>query len=408
MNKLVFDEKIIYSNEWVVMQNNILECFKSMNLDEKRMILIASTIARTINATEQDVIKFSVHEYAEECGIDVNNAYQQLEEASKNLLKRYFSFLNEKGNRVASNWVIDCVYEEASINIRFTKFVLIMLKELDKFNPYTKYKKSIALQLKQTYSIDLYHLLKKNQRLGVFNISIDELNQELGFPASYERMDNLKRFFLVPTIEEINEKTDILVSYENVKQGRKVVGFRFTVKTKTAVAQEVNDVLNTLPRKKKTKRNKGLSDKQIAKIAIYRNEFVERNKHIKVDGSDYATIFENFKPLLQSVETVNDFKEIDVFLSMKKGDSLPPASADDSNTATKKRGRPKKETKEKTHEPEIKQSGFDFETQETEPAKAEKLLLKGKTMSQSMMEILRNKLDDETIEQTYERIKVNY
>jgi hypothetical protein len=35
-----------------------------------------------------------------------------------------------------------------------------MLKEFDKLNPYTKYKKDIVLSLKKDYSFDLYHLAK--------------------------------------------------------------------------------------------------------------------------------------------------------------------------------------------------------------------------------------------------------
>ena len=35
------------------MQNNIQECFKSMNIDEKRMLILASPIARTTHATEK-------------------------------------------------------------------------------------------------------------------------------------------------------------------------------------------------------------------------------------------------------------------------------------------------------------------------------------------------------------------
>lgn len=407
MNEIIQNDRKLYSNEWVVMQNNILECFKSMSIDEKRLILIASPIARTIDATEQDIITFSASDYAKECGIDVYTAYKQLEEASRNLLKRTFSFFNENGRRVGSNWVIDCVYEEASINIRFTKFVLLMLKQLDKFNPYTKYKKEIALQLKNTYSIDLYHLLKKNQHKVVFNLSIDELNQEMGFPESYDRMDNLKRFFLLPTIEEINEKTDILVSYENVKQGRKVIAFRFTVKYKTTVAQEVEEVLKALPVKKKTRRRKGLTDKQIAKIAIYKNEFVDRNKHMIQDpNADYYQAFESFKDLLTDPETVNQFNDIELFLSVKKGDSLP---AQQENNEINQEDKQDNKEDNKENNPQLKKRGRPKKIKVIEKDYSiDNLTLGDLGVAKSMIILVKNKRDNETIEQTHERIKNDY
>ena len=50
---MIEQNKKTYPPSWVVMQNSIQECFKSMSIDEKRMLILASPIARTINATEK-------------------------------------------------------------------------------------------------------------------------------------------------------------------------------------------------------------------------------------------------------------------------------------------------------------------------------------------------------------------
>lgn len=224
------EEKKTYPPNWVVMQNNIQECFKSMNIDEKRMLILASPIARTTHATEKDRIMITAEEFAIECGIKTHSAYTQLEVASRNLLKRNFSYTNDRGKRVLSNWVIDCTYEDGGIAIRFPEIVLLMLTEFDKLNPYTKYKKDIVLSLKKDYSFDLYHLAKKHQTMGGFQISLDNLFQQLGLPESYRRIGNLKDRVLKPSLEEITANTDIKLTYENVKQGRSVVGFKFIVR----------------------------------------------------------------------------------------------------------------------------------------------------------------------------------
>ena len=226
------ENKKTYPLNWVVMQNNIQECFKSMNIDEKRMLILASPIARTTNATEKDPIIISAEEFARECGIKTHSAYTQLEAASKNLIKRNFSYNNDRGKRVLSNWVIDCTYEDGGIAIRFPEIVLLMLTEFDKLNPYTKYKKDIVLRLKKDYSFDLYHLAKKYQAMGEFQISLDELFEQLGLPDSYRRIGNLKDRVINPSLNEITANTDIDLTYENVKRGRSVVGFKFTVREK--------------------------------------------------------------------------------------------------------------------------------------------------------------------------------
>ena len=227
------DNKKTYPSNWVVMQNNIQECFKSMNIDEKRLLILASPIARTTHAKEKDTIMITAEQFAKECGIKTHSAYTQLEIASRNLIKRSFSYTNERGKRVLSNWVIDCTYEEGGIAIRFPEIVLLMLTEFDKLNPYTKYKKDIVLTLKKDYSFDIYHLAKKHQAMGSFQISLDELFKQLGLPESYRRIGNLKDRVINPSLDEISTNTDIELTYENIKKGRSVVGFKFTVREKS-------------------------------------------------------------------------------------------------------------------------------------------------------------------------------
>jgi len=222
-----------YPVSTMAIQNRVTECFKSMSVDEKRILIMASPVARNIDATEQDSILISAQQFAEECGIKVNSAYKQIELASKKLVDRSFSYTNEKGKKVYSNWVIDATYEDAGVNLRFTSVVLMMLKILDKYNPYTRYKKDVVLKLKKDYSIDFYHLAKKSEKLGNFELTIDSMFIEFGLPESYRDLRNLKRRVLKDPIDEINKHTDIDLTYEPIKKGRSVVGFKFTVREKT-------------------------------------------------------------------------------------------------------------------------------------------------------------------------------
>ena len=222
-----------YPVSTMAIQNRVTECFKSMSVDENRILILASPVARNIDATEQDSILISAQQFAEECGIKVNSAYKQIELASKKLVDRSFSYTNEKGKKVYSNWVIDATYEDAGVNLRFTSVVLMMLKILDKYNPYTRYKKDVVLKLKKDYSIDFYHLAKKSEKLGNFELTIDSMFIEFGLPESYRDLRNLKRRVLKDPIDEINKHTDIDLTYEPIKKGRSVVGFKFTVREKT-------------------------------------------------------------------------------------------------------------------------------------------------------------------------------
>ena len=237
----------MYPVNTVAIQNKVTEYFKSMSVDEKRILIMASPVARNIDATEQNSILISAQQFAEECGIKVNSAYKQIELASKKLVDRSFSYTNEKGKKVYSNWVIDATYEDAGVSLRFTSVVLMMLKILDKYNPYTRYKKDVVLKLKKDYSIDFYHLAKKSGKIGNFELTIDSMFTEFGLPESYRDLRNLKRRVLKDPIDEINNYTDITLTYDPIKKGRSVVGFKFTVKEKpkpklTAPERDTNTI----------------------------------------------------------------------------------------------------------------------------------------------------------------------
>ncbi|XP_020597368.1 uncharacterized protein LOC110037127, partial [Phalaenopsis equestris] len=203
-----------------------------MSVDEKRLLIMASPIARNIDASEQDEILIRADDFAKECGIKLNSAYKQIEIASRKLIDRSFSYTNDRGKKVYSNWVIDATYEDAGVSLRFTSIVLVMLKILDKYNPYTRYKKDVVLKLKKDYSIDFYHLAKKNQAKNGFELTLDQMFSEFGLPDSYRDLRNLKRRVLKNAMEEINAVTDISIEYMPIKQGRSVTGFKFAVKEK--------------------------------------------------------------------------------------------------------------------------------------------------------------------------------
>ncbi len=228
------DIKKHYPKDWIVLQNRVVECFRGMSLDEKRLFIMATPLARTTQISSNDPIFISSSDFAKECGIDISTAYTALETASERLFTRFFGYTNAEGDRVKMRWLNKVIYKagQGGTELYFTDEVLLLLREFDALNPYTKYKKEVVLRLKKDYSLDLYHLAKKHQTMGGFQITLNELFEQLGLPESYQDLSNLKKRVIKPSLDEITANTDIDLSYENVKKGRSVVGFKFTVKEK--------------------------------------------------------------------------------------------------------------------------------------------------------------------------------
>lgn len=302
--------KMTYPPSWVVMRNSIQECFKSMSIDEKRLLILASPIARTQNITEKDAVKITAESFAQDCDIKPHSAYKSLEKASKALIKRYFSYSDDRGRKTYCNWVIRAKYEDGAVAIYFPDEVLLMLKEFDKINPYTKYKKDIVLKLKKDYSFDIYHLAKKYQAMGKFELSLEQLKNELGLPESYQDLSNLKKRVINPSLDEIVANTDITLSYENVKKGRSVVGFKFTVKEKLT------------PKTIETKRDKNtidmfcnLSDSQINMYSSILSKIHSISD--LAENKDYATFAVWIANILRDPNSVKDQTAKRIFKALR-------------------------------------------------------------------------------------------
>lgn len=103
--------------------------------------------------------------------------------------------------------------------------------------------KSNIFRLQNAQAIKLYPHFKRWLGLGRYAIDLDRFKNDFGYNTSgYSRFNKIEAKILIPAIEEINEKTDIIVSYEltgeNLDSQRpRVRGLIFTIKLKAKVLQ---------------------------------------------------------------------------------------------------------------------------------------------------------------------------
>ena len=105
------------------------------------------------------------------------------------------------------------------------------LLQLKKF---TSYRLKYVLSLHSVYSIRLYELVKKWQVTSIEEtqkiIELEELRGKMGAIAkSYKRYSQFKQL-LNDAIFDLNEKTDVFISFEEIKVGRSVKSLRFKIR----------------------------------------------------------------------------------------------------------------------------------------------------------------------------------
>ncbi len=256
----------------VVKTNQLNSALQNLSLPEIRIIQLAIVDARETNTglSTDKPLRIDALRYAEIFETTRQNGYQRMKDAEENLFNRRFSYIDERGKLIKSRWVQQVTYldDEGAIELVFTLAVVNGISRIDGAEDFfTSYLLEQTASMDSIYSVRLYELLvqwvaAKNTPL----FELDKFRDQLGIEShEYKRMGNFKLRVLDLAVKEINEKSDIKVSYSQVKKGRTITGFKFKVlakdiskKTKIENSRDVHtaDMFTV----------EGLNDKQLGRI----------------------------------------------------------------------------------------------------------------------------------------------
>ena len=228
-------------NGLVVKDNALINASYNLELTEQRLIMLAIINARESGQGITADSKLEIHasDYAKLFNVSIDASYKALREAVNNLFNRQFSYTAEykrtgKTGIVRSRWVSRIFYVDdlALLEITFAPDVVPLVTRLEEH--FTSYQAKQVAHLTSKYATRLYELLIAWREVGkVPQIEISEFRNRLGLlDDEYTAMHNFKKRVLEPSIQQINEHTDITVTYEQHKKGRVISGFSFKLKQK--------------------------------------------------------------------------------------------------------------------------------------------------------------------------------
>ena len=228
-------------NGLVVKDNALINASYNLELTEQRLIMLAIINARESGQGITADSKLEIHasDYAKLFNVSIDASYKALREAVNNLFNRQFSYTAEykrtgKTGIVRSRWVSRIFYVDdlALLEITFAPDVVPLVTRLEEH--FTSYQAKQVAHLTSKYATRLYELLIAWREVGkVPQMEISEFRNRLGLlDDEYTAMHNFKKRVLEPSIQQINEHTDITVTYEQHKKGRVISGFSFKLKQK--------------------------------------------------------------------------------------------------------------------------------------------------------------------------------
>ena len=256
----------------VVKTNQLNSALQNLSLPEIRIVQLAIVDARETNTglSTDKPLRIDALRYAEMFETTRQNGYKRMKEAEETLFNRRFSYLDDEGKVIKSRWIQQVRYldDEGAIELVFTLAVVNSISRIDGAEDFfTSYLLEQTSSMDSIYSVRLYELLvqwKAAKKTPVFELG--KFRDQLGVEVSeYKAMCDFKKRVLEVAINEINEKSDIKISYEQVKKGRSIAGFKFKVLAKDKpknAKQEGSRDINTAD----MFTVEGLNDKQLGRI----------------------------------------------------------------------------------------------------------------------------------------------
>jgi plasmid replication initiation protein len=213
----------------IIKGNDLIQAKRSLHLTSREKKLVSFMVA-CVSPYDDDFKEytFPVTEFASFFNITDKNVNKEYERIATGIMSKPFTIENDLEQFTAC-WLAEAAYDKKTkeMRFRFTPRLKPYLIKLKKY--YTRYRMINLIHLENCHSEAMYELLKQFESIGHRRLELEELRNILGLGKKYPLYSNLRAKVLEPTVKEINEFTDISVSYEEIKKSRKIVAIHFKI-----------------------------------------------------------------------------------------------------------------------------------------------------------------------------------
>lgn len=221
----------------VVSDNRIIEAkdLSTLSLNARKLFYVAISQCRKCDK-EFYTYETTPAELAEMWGIDRSNVYREADKITDELMKIIINIDPVKGKRFKKRHLFElCDYDDDSVlKFKLHKDMTNLLLGLKR--DFSKPLVWDFMRMRSPYSMALWHLFQKEMHSFKpmmsasieFDLSLEELRRVTGCENKLKQIGQFKERVLDKALIEIKRNCYVDITYENIKTGRTVTGFRFT------------------------------------------------------------------------------------------------------------------------------------------------------------------------------------
>lgn len=206
---------------------------EKLSIKARKMLYIAISQCRK-HDKDFYTYEISVKEFADLMGVTTDVVYREADKITEELMSGILQVKpeNKKYFRKYSLFSM-CEYEHDGVlrfklNPDMTNFLLELKGD------FTQPLLDDFLKMRSPYSMAIWHLMQRemhSQKPGAvnvieFDLSLDELREVTGTQNKLKQIGEFKNRVFDKALREIEDNCGVKVTYENIKKGRSIVGFR--------------------------------------------------------------------------------------------------------------------------------------------------------------------------------------
>lgn len=211
--------------------NNLILATHRMNIQQMRLFFYACS------QYQGDLdIEVSIDDINRILAYQGGNQREIIKNAIPTLMQSALVHIDDENGERWSIAITDSYIKNDNKTVRFT-FNKTVQKELEELRGYTWLYLSNLTGMSSTYAVRIYEFfamrLGSQNKKDTFDFDLIKLRIYLDCTNKLEDFRNFERTVLKKAEKEINEKTNIKMSYKKIKTGRSITSILFTFKWKS-------------------------------------------------------------------------------------------------------------------------------------------------------------------------------
>ena len=227
------DEAAPLSRQWVAVSNEMIMARLDWNIMMHRILMVLISQIDSKDDDSFQIQRVSARRVRDMAQVSQKSIHEEAAEATARLVREPIEFWSADKKDYEGYPIFSmCKYKsrEGTIEAKFNEDARPYLLQLREH--FTQYRLRQAIPLSTPYAIRTYEISKMIERPDgrrSKQIPVSRFRKMFSLENKYERHSDMRRRVIDPSVEQVNEKTDVDVRCRDVRDGQTPIALQWTV-----------------------------------------------------------------------------------------------------------------------------------------------------------------------------------